>query len=47
MLSLEQVRQLKNLVAEGKKLLESGDQQGAEEIQRQIEALKSEWRNQE
>ncbi len=45
MLSPEQVKQLKDLVTEGKRLLESGDQQGAEAIQRQIEALKSEWRS--
>ena len=44
MLSPEQVKQLKELVAESKRLLESGDQQGAEAVQQQIEALKSEWR---
>ncbi len=45
MLSPEQVKRLKDLVTEGKRLLESGDQQGAEAIQQQIEALKIEWRS--
>jgi protein-arginine kinase activator protein McsA len=45
MLTPEQVKQLKDLVTEGKRLVEGGDYQGAAAIQQRIEALKSEWRN--
>ncbi len=45
MLKPEQVAELKNLVTEGKRLLEAGDTQAAAEIQQRIEALKAEWRS--
>lgn len=44
MLKPEQITVLRDLVAESNRLLEQGDQQGAEKIQQQIEALKAEWR---
>ncbi|WP_432813704.1 hypothetical protein [Pantanalinema sp. GBBB05] len=44
MLKPEQILELRDLVAESKRLLEQGDKQGAELIQKRIEALKAEWR---
>lgn len=44
MLKPEQVVELRDLVAESKRLLAEGDKQGAELIQKRIEALKAEWR---
>jgi hypothetical protein len=46
MLTPEQITKLKNLVAENKRLLESGDVKGAEAVQQQIETLKAEMRQQ-
>jgi len=44
MLKPEQIAELRDLIAEGNRLLQLGDKQAAEAIQRRIEALKAEWR---
>lgn len=44
MLKPEQIVELRDLVAESKRLLEQGDKAGAEQIQKQIETLKALWR---
>lgn len=46
MLTVEQIAQLRDLLAEGKRLTESGDTQGSAAVQQQIEALKAQWRAQ-
>lgn len=47
MLRPEQITVLRDLIKEGNRLLELGDKQAAETIQRRIEALKAEWRDRE
>lgn len=44
MLKPEQIAELRDLIAEGNRLLELGDKQAAEAIQQRIEALKAAWR---
>ncbi|MGI0484167.1 hypothetical protein ACN4EK_01950 [Pantanalinema rosaneae CENA516] len=44
MLTPQQIVELRDLIAESKRLLAQGDKQGAEVIQQRIEALKAAWR---